>query len=187
MGLHYTVNNSTSKKFLALGSSFWCGLRNFGYVFAIFCTRQLVSKNVLHYVTEEYVLVLQQYQYYFSQLRVLVRCTVLLVQSSIVQCTSFELLNLRAKELQLEVEGTTVLQNHRCTINAGEVHLRSGLVGTLGALFSRSSHVAGLLSRSSHAHTSSLFISDGYCGLRGRTFELFDTARLGFSLPFVEV
>ena len=57
MGLHYTVNNSTSKKFLALGSSFWRGLRNFGYVFAIFCTRQLVSKNVLHYVTEEYVLV----------------------------------------------------------------------------------------------------------------------------------
>ena len=42
-----------------------------------------------------------------------------------------------------------------------------------------------LLSRSSHAHTSSLFISDGYCG--GRTFELFDTTRLGFSLPFVEV
>ena len=41
MGLHYTVNNSTSKKFLALGSSFWRGLRNFGYVFAIFCTRQL--------------------------------------------------------------------------------------------------------------------------------------------------
>ena len=36
MGLHYTVNNSTSKKFLALGSSFWRGLRNFGYVFAIF-------------------------------------------------------------------------------------------------------------------------------------------------------
>ena len=63
--------------------------------------------------------------------------------------------------------------------------MRSGLVGTLGALFSRSSHVAGLLSRSSHAHTSSLFISDGYCG--GRTFELFDTAGLGFSLPFVEV
>ena len=58
MGLHYTVNNSTSKKFLALGSSFWRGLRNFGYVFAIFCTHQLVSKNVLHYVTEEYVLVL---------------------------------------------------------------------------------------------------------------------------------
>ena len=58
MGLHYTGNNSTSKKFLALGSSFWRGLRNFGYVFAIFCTRQLVSKNVLHYVTEEYVLVL---------------------------------------------------------------------------------------------------------------------------------
>ena len=58
MGLHYTVNNSTIKKFLALGSSFWRGLRNFGYVFAIFCTRQLVSKNVLHYVTEEYVLVL---------------------------------------------------------------------------------------------------------------------------------
>ena len=170
MGLHYTVNNSTSKKFLALGSSFWRGLRNLGYVFAIFWTRQLVSKNVLHYVTEEYVLVLQQYQYYFSQLRVLVRCTVLLVQ-----CTSFELLNLRAKELQLEVEGTTVLQNHHCTINAGKVHLRSGLVGTLGALFSRSSH----------AHTSSLFISNGYCG--GRTFELFDTARLGFSLPFVEV
>ncbi len=51
-------DNSTSKKFLALGSSFWRGLRNFGYVFAIFCTRQLVSKNVLHYVTEEYVLVL---------------------------------------------------------------------------------------------------------------------------------
>ena len=178
MGLHYTVNNSTSKKFLALGSSFWRGLRNFGYVFAIFCTRQLVSKNVLHYVTKEYVLVLQQYQYYFSQL--VVRCTVLLVQ-----CTSFELLNLRAKELQLEVEGSTVLQNHRCTNNAGKVHLRSGLVGTLGALFSCSSHVAGLLSRSSHAHTSSLFISDGYCG--GRTFELFDTARLGFSLPFVEV
>jgi hypothetical protein len=49
MGLHYTVNNSTSKKFLALASSFWRGLRNFGYVFAIFCTRQLVSKNVLHY------------------------------------------------------------------------------------------------------------------------------------------
>ena len=45
MGLHYTVNNSTSKKFLALGSSFWLGLRNFGYVFAIFCTRQLVSKT----------------------------------------------------------------------------------------------------------------------------------------------
>ena len=58
MGLHYTVNNSTSNKFLALGSSLWRGLRNFGYVFAIFCTRQLVSKNVLHYVTEEYVLVL---------------------------------------------------------------------------------------------------------------------------------
>ena len=58
MGLHYTVNNSTSKKFLALGSSFSRGLRNFGYVFVIFCTRQLVSKNVLHYVTEEYVLVL---------------------------------------------------------------------------------------------------------------------------------
>ena len=67
MGLHYTVNKSTSKKFLALASSFWRGLRNFGYVFAIFCTRQLVSKkrltlcdgeNVLHYVTEEYVLVL---------------------------------------------------------------------------------------------------------------------------------
>ena len=57
-GLHYTVNNSTSKKFLAVGSSFWRGLRNFGYVFAIFGTRQLVSKNVLHYVTEEYVLVL---------------------------------------------------------------------------------------------------------------------------------
>ena len=38
MGLHYTANNSTSKKFLALGSSFWRGLRNFGYVFAIFCT-----------------------------------------------------------------------------------------------------------------------------------------------------
>ena len=36
MGLHYTVNNSTSKEFLALGSSFWRGLRNFGYVFAIF-------------------------------------------------------------------------------------------------------------------------------------------------------
>ena len=85
----------------------------------------------------------------------------------------------------MEVEGTTVLYNHRCTIKAGEVHLRSGLVGTLGALFSRSSHVAGLLSRSSHAHTSNLFISDGYCG--GRTFELFDTTRLGFSLPFVEV
>ena len=33
MGLHYTVNNSTSEKFLALGSSFWRGLRNFGYVF----------------------------------------------------------------------------------------------------------------------------------------------------------
>ena len=49
-------------------------------------------------------------------------------------------------------------------------------MGTLGAIFSRSSHVgvAGLLSRSSHAHTSSLFISDGYCG--GRTFESFDTA-----------
>ena len=47
MGLHYTVNNSTSKKFLALGSSFWRGLRNFGYVFAIFCTRQLVSKKRL--------------------------------------------------------------------------------------------------------------------------------------------
>ena len=44
MGLHYTVNNSTSKKFLALGSSFWRGLRNFWYVFSIFCTRQLVSK-----------------------------------------------------------------------------------------------------------------------------------------------
>ena len=58
MGLHYTINNSTSNKFLALGSSFWRGLRHFGYVFAIFCTRQLVSKNVLHYVTEEYVLVL---------------------------------------------------------------------------------------------------------------------------------
>ena len=183
MGLHYTVNNSTSKKLLALGSSFWRGLGNFGYVFAIFCTRQLVSKNVVHYVTEEYVLVLQQYQYNFSQL--VVRCTVLLVQSSLVQCTSFELLNLRAKELQLEVEGTSVLYNHRCTINAGEVHLCSGLVGTLGALFSRSSHVAGLLSRSSHAHTSSLFISDSYCG--GRTFESFDTVRLGFSLPFVEV
>ena len=56
------------------------------------------------------------------------------------------------------------------------------VVGTLGALFKR---VAGLLSRSSHAHTSSLFISDDYYG--GRTFELFDTARLGFSLPFVEV
>ena len=27
MGLHYTVNNSTSKKFLALGSSFWRGLK----------------------------------------------------------------------------------------------------------------------------------------------------------------
>ena len=36
MGLHYTVNNSTSKKFLALGSSFWHGLRNFGYVFQFF-------------------------------------------------------------------------------------------------------------------------------------------------------
>ena len=58
MGLHYTVDNSTSKKFLALASSFWHGLRNFGYVFAIFCTRQLVSKNILHYVMEEYVLVL---------------------------------------------------------------------------------------------------------------------------------
>ena len=45
MGLHYTVNNSTSKKCLALGSSFWHGLRNFGYVFAIFCTHQLVSKK----------------------------------------------------------------------------------------------------------------------------------------------
>jgi hypothetical protein len=56
------------------------------------------------------------------------------------------------------------------------------VVGTLGALFK---HVAGLLSRSSHAHTSSLFISDGY--YEGRTFELFDTAILGFSLPFVEV
>ena len=56
------------------------------------------------------------------------------------------------------------------------------VVGTLGALFKR---VASLVSRSSHAHTSSLFISDGYCG--GRTFELFDTARLGFLLPFVEV
>ena len=58
MGLHYTVNNSTSKKFLALGSSFWRGLRNFGSVIAFFCTRQLVSNIVLHYVTEEYVLVL---------------------------------------------------------------------------------------------------------------------------------
>ena len=58
MGLHYTVNNSTSKKFLALGSTFWHGLRNFGYVFCHFCTRQLVSKNVVHYVTEEYALVL---------------------------------------------------------------------------------------------------------------------------------
>ena len=56
------------------------------------------------------------------------------------------------------------------------------VVGTLGALFKR---VAGLLSRSSHAHTSNMFISNGYCG--GRTFELFDTTRLGFSLPFVEV
>ena len=78
MGLHYTVNNSTSKKFLALGSSFWRGLRNFGYVFAIFCTRQLASvKKRLtlcdggvrtHTVA---VLVL------LSQL--VVRCTVLLV------------------------------------------------------------------------------------------------------------
>ena len=58
MGLHYTVNSSTSKKFLALGSSFWRGLGNFGYVFAIFCTRQLVSKNFLHYVMKEYILVL---------------------------------------------------------------------------------------------------------------------------------
>ena len=58
MGLHYTVNNSTSNNILALASSFWRGLRNFGYVFAIFCTRQLVLKNVLHYVMEEYVLVL---------------------------------------------------------------------------------------------------------------------------------
>ena len=49
--LHYVTEG-------VLGSSFWRGLRNFGYVFAIFCTRQLVSKNVLHYVTEEYVLVL---------------------------------------------------------------------------------------------------------------------------------
>ena len=181
MGLHYTVNNSTSKKFLALGSSFWRGLRNFGYVFAIFCTRQLVSKNVLHYVRRS------MYSYCSSTSTTFLnqQCDVLYFQSSLVQCTSFELLNLRAKELQLEVEGTTVLQNHRCTINAGEVHLRSGLVGTLGALFSRSSHVAGLLNRSSHAHTSSMFISDGYCG--GRTFELFDTSRLGFSLPFVEV
>ena len=36
MGLHYTVNNSTNKKFLALASSFWRGLRNFGYVFCYF-------------------------------------------------------------------------------------------------------------------------------------------------------
>ena len=36
--------------------------------------------------------------------QLVVRCTVLLVW-----CTNFELLNLRAKELQLEVEGTTVL------------------------------------------------------------------------------
>ena len=76
MGLHYTANNSTSKKFLALGSSFWHGLRNFGYVFAIFCTRQLVSKNILHYGTEEYVLVLVVLVL-LSQL--VVRCTILLV------------------------------------------------------------------------------------------------------------
>ena len=75
MGLHYTINNSTSKKFLALASSFWRGLRNFGYVFAIFCTRQLVSKNVLHYggVCTRTVAVLVL----LSQL--VVRCTVLLV------------------------------------------------------------------------------------------------------------
>ena len=36
--------------------------------------------------------------------QLVVRCPVLLVW-----CTNFELLNLRAKELQLEVEGTTVL------------------------------------------------------------------------------
>ena len=46
MGLQYTINNSTSKKFLALGSSFRRGLRNFG-MFLFFCTRQLVSKKRL--------------------------------------------------------------------------------------------------------------------------------------------
>ena len=46
MGLHYTVNNSTSKKFLAVGSSFWRGLRNFGYVFAIFVTPTSVKKHL---------------------------------------------------------------------------------------------------------------------------------------------
>ena len=46
MGLHYTVNNSTSKKFLALGSSFWRGLRNFGYVFAFFYTPTSVKKRL---------------------------------------------------------------------------------------------------------------------------------------------
>ena len=46
MGLHYTVNNSTSKKLLALGSSFWRGLRNFGYVFAILYTPTSVKKRL---------------------------------------------------------------------------------------------------------------------------------------------
>ena len=58
MGLHYTVNNSTSKKFLVLGSSFWRGLRNFGYVTEEYVHYVTSVKNVLHYVTEEYVLIL---------------------------------------------------------------------------------------------------------------------------------
>ena len=46
MGLHYTVNNSNSKKFLALGSSFWRGLRNFGYVCHFLYTPTSVKKHL---------------------------------------------------------------------------------------------------------------------------------------------
>ena len=153
MGLHYTVNNSTSKKFWVCFCHFLCTPTSVKKRLTL-CDGGVRTRTVA-------VLVLL----FLNQ-----QCDVLYFQSSLVQCTSFELLNLKAKELQLEVEGTTVLQNHRFTINAGEGHLRSVLVGTLGAIFSRSSHVgvAGLLSRSSHAHTSSLFISDGYCSLRGQ-------------------
>ena len=46
MGLHYTVNNSTSKKFLALGSSFWRGLRNFGMFLPFLYTPTSVKKRL---------------------------------------------------------------------------------------------------------------------------------------------
>ena len=75
MGLHYTVNNSTSKKFLALGSSFWRGLNFLGMFLLFFVHPTSVKKRLT--LCDGGVRTCIAVQVLLSQL--VVRCTVLLV------------------------------------------------------------------------------------------------------------